>query len=94
MRLLPTFLLLLSACTTQKVMYLPDGRQGYAIECSGTAQTWNECYTRAGEICKGSGYEVLSKNGEQGQVISGSQYAVFGGTVQKRAMVIACKSLL
>ena len=27
---------LLCGCTTQKTIYLPDGRQGYSINCSGT----------------------------------------------------------
>ena len=82
---------LLAGCVTQKPLYLPDGRQGYAIECSGNGQTWNECFQRAGEICKGAGYQVVNQNGDAGTVVTGSQYGVVGGTVQKRGLVIACK---
>lgn len=91
MRSLCIAVLALTGCTTEKAVYLPDGRQGHALECSGTAQTWNDCYAKAGEVCKAAGYEVLSKTSDQQSILTASQYSVVGGTVQKRAMVIACK---
>jgi uncharacterized protein YceK len=36
--------------------YLPDGRQGYTIECSDSM----ECYQQAGWTCGGRGYEIVA----------------------------------
>lgn len=82
---------LIAGCTTQKTIYLPDGRQGHAIDCSGTAMTWGDCYARAGSICRAKGYDILSKEGEESSSVAGTQYGVFGGTSMKRSLVIACK---
>ncbi len=82
---------LLCGCTTQKTIYLPDGRQGYSINCSGAANSWEQCFTKAGEICKANGYETVTKAGDQGATFSATQYGAFGGSVMNRVMLIACK---
>lgn len=82
---------LLAGCAMQKNVYLPDGRRGYSISCSGGALNWEMCYAKAGEICQAKGYEVISKSDEQGAVVTGSQYGVFGGSTYNRSMMIACK---
>lgn len=79
--------LLLAGCTTEKTVYLPDGRQGHAIGCA----TWSDCYAKAGDICKAGGYDIVDKNSDQRTVIGGSPYGVAGGTAQDRMIVIACK---
>lgn len=81
----------LASCATQKNVYLPDGRQGYSINCSGAALTWELCYAKAGEICQAKGYDIVSKTGEQGTAVTGTQYGVFGGSTYNRSMMIACK---
>lgn len=81
----------LSGCATQKTVYLPDGRSGHSINCSGSALSWDLCYQKAGELCQANGYDILAKEGEQGSTISGTQYGVFGGTTMNRTLLIACK---
>lgn len=83
--------LALASCATQKTVYLPDGRQGYSIACSGAALTWEMCYDKAGQICQIRGYDIVSKTDEQGAVVSGSQWGVFGGSTYNRSIMIACK---
>ena len=78
---------LLSACAMSEESYLPDGRKGHAISCSGTALTWNDCYKKAGEICRERGYTVVDGGSERGQVSSRQ----FSGPVIIRNMMIACK---
>jgi hypothetical protein len=82
----------LAGCATQKTVYLPDGRPGHSINCSGSALSWDLCYQKAGELCKANGYDILAKEGEQGSTISGTQYGVFGGTTMNRTLLIACRS--
>lgn len=82
----------ITGCATQKSVYLPDGRQGHSINCSGSALSWDLCYQKAGETCKAAGYEILSKDGEQGSSVTGTQYGVFGGTTMNRTLLIACKA--
>jgi hypothetical protein len=79
--------LLFAGCTTNRAIYTPDGRQGQAIQCPGTANSWNGCYARAGEICGPRGYEILSRTGEEGAVVTQS----FASTTNNRSMIIKCK---
>lgn len=81
----------LASCATQKSIYLPDGRKGHSINCSGSALSWELCYEKAGQICQASGYEILEKDEDEGAAISGTQWGVFGGTTNTRTMIIACK---
>ena len=81
----------LSACATSSEVYTSDGKPGYSIACSGDMLNWGKCYEKAGEICGTKGYEVLEKSGDQGMVVSGNQYGVYGGSVTNRSMIIQCK---
>jgi len=90
----------LSSCATVHESYSPDGRIAYSLNCSGTARGWDKCYSAAGNLCKGLGYDVLSRSSEDVAFssIGGSfsnQVGSFGGSSVKtneRAMLIACKS--
>ena len=82
---------LLGGCATARQTYTADGEQGYSINCSGSALNWGMCYEKAGEICGDKGYEVLEKSGDQGAMVSGTQYGLFGGSVINRTMIIKCK---
>ncbi len=62
------------------------------VDWSGAAQTWGACYEKACAICGAKGYDVLAGGSEQGAVVSGRQYGVFGGSTMNRNMLIRCKS--
>ena len=88
-----TFMLLLvfiflGGCATAKKTYTSDGKEGYSITCSGSALNWGMCYEKAGEICGSKGYEVLEKSGDQGAMVSGNQFGLYGGSVINRNMII------
>lgn len=79
-------------CARASHTYTADGQEGFCIDCSGTALTWGDCYKKAGEICQGSGYEILEKVGDNSSMISGSpQFGLFGGNITTRSMIIKCK---
>ncbi len=78
-------------CATSKQVYTSDGGTGYSINCSGSALNWGMCYEKAGEICGEKGYDVLQKSGDQGAMVSGTQYGLFAGSVINRTMIIKCK---
>jgi len=82
---------LLSGCATAKKTYTSDGKEGYSINCSGSALNWGMCYEKAGEICGSKGYEVLEKSGDKGAMLSGNQFGIYGGSVINRSMIIKCK---
>ncbi len=81
----------LSACATASQVYTADGKRGYNIVCSGSALNWGMCYEKVGDICGAKGYEVLEKSGDQGTMVSGNQFGVYGGSVINRSMIIKCK---
>jgi len=89
-------LVILGGCASSSSTYLPDGREGYSLNCSGTARTWGMCYEKAGELCGASGYDVVQRNGETGEVVSGSAAGsranVFGSSLHFRTMMVACKN--
>lgn len=90
---------LLSSCATVKETYAPDGRKAYSLNCSGTARGWDKCFNSAGEACKGAGYDILDRVGEDASFASlagsanNSSGNVSGSSVKtrERSMIIACK---
>jgi len=91
MRIAILFLMIVafvSGCATSKKTYTSDGREGYSINCSGSALNWGMCYEKAGELCGSKGYEVLEKSGDTGAMVTAGQYGLFGGSVINRSMII------
>lgn len=82
---------LVSGCATAKKTYVADGREGYSINCSGSALNWGMCAEKAGQICGAAGYDVLEKVGDQGTFVSANQNSLYGGSIMNRSMLIACK---
>jgi len=76
------------AAQLPKNTYTSDGREGYSINCSGSALNWGMCYEKAGELCGAKGYEVLEKSGDIGAMVTAGQYGLFGGSVINRSMII------
>ncbi len=84
----------LAGCsTTSTLTYLPNGETGFAINCSGSdaSESWGECYKQAGEACGAYGYDVISKDVDNGATSGGSLGGIFGANVKNRSMVIHCK---
>ncbi len=82
---------IVSACATVDKTYGPNGEESYAITCSGTAQDWGSCLSKAGEICGSRGYNIISKNGDKGGVITANKDMLFGGTAINRSLLVSCK---
>jgi hypothetical protein len=84
----------LSGCSNTSTMtYLPSGDTGFAINCSGSdaSASWSECYKKAGETCGNYGYDVISKDADNGATAGGSIAGIFGANIKNRSMVIRCK---
>jgi hypothetical protein len=80
-----------SGCATASKTFTSDGKEGYSINCSGSALNWGMCYEKAGQLCGTKGYEVLEKSGDTGAMVAAGQYGLFGGSVINRSMIIKCK---
>lgn len=74
-----------AGCATVTEMYTPDGRVGLSLNCSGTARSWDMCYSAAGDACGESGYDILDR-------VDTFRVDPYGQTVPQRSMMIACKS--
>jgi hypothetical protein len=84
----------LGGCSSTTTMtYLPSGDTGFAINCSGSdaSSSWAECYKQAGQVCGNYGYDVVSKDVDNGATAGGSVAGIFGANVKNRSMVIRCK---
>lgn len=51
----------LGACGGARQALLPDGSEGYSINCNGMDGDWADCYNQAADKCGGK-YEVVSTN--------------------------------
>lgn len=52
----------LAGCAaTAEPMTTPNGRQGYLLQCDGSADSWASCYKAATAACKGT-YKVIDRN--------------------------------
>jgi hypothetical protein len=86
--------LTLAGCANSaKMTYLPSVDTGFAINCSGgdASTSWAECYKKAGEMCGSYGYDVVSKDVDNGATSGGTVAGIFGANVKNRSMVIRCK---
>lgn len=81
----------IASCATSRETFMPDGGKGHSINCSGTALNWGMCYEKAGEICGEKGYDVIAGGSDQGAIMAGNQYGLYGGSVMNRSMLIKCK---
>lgn len=82
---------LAGGCASGSQTYGPDGKQAFAINCSGMARNWGMCYEKAGELCGTRGYEVINQSGDQGAGASITPSGGFGGSVISRSLLIKCK---
>lgn len=80
-------ILVLSGCAGATQMHLPDGATGYNITCPGTANSWGNCFQKAGAICGNRGYDVVVGGSDQGFVAT----TTFAGSTHNRSMLIKCK---
>ena len=90
--MLSVLLLLMTGCATSRETYTANGQLGHSINCSGSALNWGMCYEKAGKLCGEKGYEVLAKSGDQGAMITATQFGLVGGSVMNRSMIIQCKT--
>lgn len=67
---------------------LPNGTQGYAINCPGTARDISDCMNKAAEIC-GAKYQILDRDGH----VAGGVAVPIGSGVQgiQRTMIVSCQ---
>src|SRR5262249_7956901 len=89
-------LLLLASCATATDVGLPDGSQGYALNCSGTALSWGMCLKKAGEVCRGNGYDIRGRDQHTGQttINTANPNYLYGGTLPTvdREMFVRCRT--
>ncbi|HVE06756.1 MAG TPA: hypothetical protein VNE00_05835 [Paraburkholderia sp.] len=84
----------LAGCSSTTTMtYLPNGDTGFAINCSGSdaSSNWGKCYEQAGQVCGAYGYDVISKDVDNGATSGGSIGGILGANVKNRSMVVRCK---
>jgi len=86
---------LLPGCSTNSsdLVHLPDGQSGFAINCSGagSGSNWGECYQKAGDACGSSGYDIVSKDNDDGAAAGGGLNSVATANVKSRSMIVRCK---
>ncbi|SAK56164.1 hypothetical protein AWB83_01744 [Caballeronia ptereochthonis] len=86
----------LGACASSNdasLINLPDGQTGYAVNCSGAdaGSSWASCYVLAGKKCGATGYDIVSKDNEEGGPTGGGITNVISANVKNRSMIVRCK---
>lgn len=64
-RLVPAlclFATLAAGCGGANTARLPDGTEGYSVNCNGMDNDWAECYNKAADMCDGGKYQIMSQN--------------------------------
>lgn len=81
--------LMLAACVPKPVT-LPDGRQGYSIDCSGLCCDIGDCMNKAAKVCGGP-YQILGQDSANsgGAVVPAGNGSVFVSGMQ-RTMIVSC----
>ncbi|CAH2809730.1 MAG: Lipoprotein, putative [uncultured Caballeronia sp.] len=85
----------LGACASSNeasLINLPDGQTGDAVNCSGAdaSSSWTSCYVLAGRKCGATGYDIVSKDNEEGGPTGGITN-VISANVKNHSMIVRCK---
>ncbi|MNQ58787.1 MULTISPECIES: hypothetical protein [unclassified Pseudomonas] len=83
--------LLLGGCASTSKIYLDDGQQGLAIDCSGEANSWAKCYEKADASCAGTGYRIVGTEGTPALDESEKTLGADVGNFKSRSVVVVCK---
>jgi hypothetical protein len=89
--LVPLLGLAVASCTSVKQITTPDGRQGYAVACSGSVLTWEDCFEQADLFCTGQSYDVYTRPSEESPLIASEPQDLRANPTTNRHMVIVCK---
>jgi hypothetical protein len=81
---------MLSGCVTARPVALPNGTQGYAIQCPGAARDISDCMNKAAEVCGGK-YSILD---QEGNVVGGTATMVGNSAIFvqgiHRTLIVSC----
>ncbi|CAE6874971.1 hypothetical protein R69927_03760 [Paraburkholderia domus] len=82
-----------ASSNTTSLINLPNGQTGFAVNCSGAdaASSWASCYVQAGRACGATGYDIVSKDNDEGGAAGGSVTNVVSANVKNRSMIVRCK---
>lgn len=89
---LGTILIICGCSPAPRSVTLPDGRQGYELNCSGTARTYSDCMNLAAQACGGP-YQVFDQEEHSTGAMAmpvGNSVSVITG--QHRTMLVTCGS--
>lgn len=83
--------LAIAGCVSSRPVALPDGNQGFAINCPGTARDIGDCMNEAARVCGGK-YQILTRDGlvAGGVVAPVGNSAVFVQGVH-RTLIVSCE---
>ncbi|AFT85931.1 hypothetical protein [Paraburkholderia phenoliruptrix] len=82
-----------ASSNTTSLINLPNGQTGFAVNCSGAGadSSWASCYVQAGKACGATGYDIVSKDNDEGGTAGGSVTNVVSANVKNRSMIVRCK---
>jgi hypothetical protein len=82
-----------ASSNTTSLINLPNGQTGFAVNCSGAdaGSSWASCYVQAGKACGATGYDIVSKDNDEGGTAGGSVTNVVSANVKSRSMIVRCK---
>lgn len=75
-----------ASSNTTSLINLPNGQTGFAVNCSGAdaASSWASCYVQAGKACGATGYDIVSKDNDEGGTAGGSARSSNGSSRWRR----------
>lgn len=77
------FAFLLSGCAPAVTpMPTPEGKMGFLVDCSGSADNWASCYKAAVNACQGE-YKIIDRNE--------SSTPTYYGPLVSRHLIAECK---
>lgn len=82
--------LFLSGCATSQQAYLANSSPAQRIECSGVFGSWDSCRSQALVACGDQGYQVLSRNHEEGISEAEAERQVAAKSFHERNMLVQC----
>jgi hypothetical protein len=83
-------IVLLGGCATSREAYLADASPAQTIECAGVFGSWNSCRAQAQTVCGDSGYQVISRNHQDGISEEQAEKIAQAQSFHQREMLVQC----
>lgn len=80
-----------AGCAATSKTEVKRGKKGLHVNCSGLSSSWDQCTTRAANLCAPKNYKVIAKSGDAVEEPGDYPFGLNPAGYTSRSMIVICK---